>query len=1285
MRFTITPLGSAGGRTVGQVVDDIVRYLEPRLSEVSAQAPPVPGGDGPSSYYADRGTEPGRWVGFGAGEAGLRGPVVPSEFARVLAGRDPRTGSRLITAQGSAGRRPTLGAGTETRWAADGTALYSVADAATALRVSRREVEAMMAAGERVAIGLLIATLTGQPSPVTEPPGSYLVARVDADGTRWTTDADIDRVEEARARGIAPDEVNAAGDPGDLLTLSHAARLGGVTAQYLRSLCRRFEKHRDDIETTLAEGGRPRRAYVVAYRGTKAQWLVRRRDLVEFMERRVAPAVRVGYDLTLTTEKSLGVLALLGDQRTRTAVLDAIEAGNDSGLAYLEHHAASARRKGEPVGVRGLTVASFRHLTSRALDPFPHHHNVIANTVVDELGTRRALDARGLYRHAQEASALATAEMRYQLSKRLGVRWRPGRAGGWEIDGIADELVREFSRRRSEIDDAIAELEEAIGRRTTLDEVQSIVSSTRPAKERVDPSQLVAGWLERAKAHGLTHEGVAGCTGHEQPQQLLDREAIFAALSDPATGLCANASIFTRSDALSALVDLPVPTQSGIPQPLILPAVHLERLADEFLASRHVIPLRPASISSGSILGQRELFTTPEMLDVQQRIITRYAAGRSAGVAAVPDEACEAALMSAPHLTREQQGLVRSFCTSGHRIQCAVGRAGAGKTSSMRSAVAAWRAAGYRVVGAAVKGEAARHLAAGAGVTTETVAWYLARTASTTLPLDDRTVLIVDEASTLSDRDLDALLVVAERTGTAVRLIGDPDQHGAVTAGGMFRHLCEQPDADAPELAETHRLTDPVERRVVDLLRRGHTDDALGLLEAAGRLHVAEDDLSLYVGMLQRWWQAHLAGDHHPMVDRRHHTRRRLNRLARQLLRANGELGPDELEASGDRALAAGDRVVARMAARHLHVAGNASAYVHNGAAGTVISVQRGRIPAADRIRVDFDGIGAIDIPRQFFDEHEGPGGRRDVGIDHAYAVTSYAVQGATYASSTSRIDENATRAEAYVDLTRGRTANHLFLTRAMDPLDGEHLPKVPPPPIPDNVARRLKASGPERAAIEVDPLAAKLNAQPGTQIVDAATAERTRAVTAERAARLARHDPPPDLVGQLPGRSTVPHLAKLWGDTVAGIAGYRASWSIEPGEGEFGWAVGPPVPGAEEGRQGVIEQVISLTVASAAEELRSHGWSTLPSWAQDYLAQRAAAGACSIDAGQASALFASVRQYREARGLNDDDTSGGGNLIETMLGAPPTGPLDRATYRLLGEELLQSTPPPTMPERGIA
>ncbi|HMR97347.1 MAG TPA: hypothetical protein PKE05_17555, partial [Microthrixaceae bacterium] len=94
--------------------------------------------------------------------------------------------------------------------------------------------------------------------------------------------------------------------------------------------------------------------------------------------------------------------------------------------------------------------------------------------------------------------------------------------------------------------------------------------------------------------------------------------------------------------------------------------------------------------------------------------------------------------------------------------------------------------------------------------------------------------------------------------------------------------------------------------------------------------------------------------------------------------------------------------------------------------------------------------------------------GRPEVGIDHAYALTSYAVQGSTRDVSTSRVDATATRAETYVDITRGRHANHLYVTAAVDPLDGEALPRVPAAPADLAVAERLNRSTGELTAWEL-------------------------------------------------------------------------------------------------------------------------------------------------------------------------------------------------------------------------
>jgi conjugative relaxase-like TrwC/TraI family protein len=1054
VKFTITPLGGARS-ALPKIVEGIVRYLQPPPQP--APGPPAPGAqprlEGPSRYYADSGEEPGRWLGHAANASGLTGAVDAEDFASVLAGRDPRNGGRLITAQGSAGRRKDLGAGNHTRLDPTGIALYGEADAATVLGVTKAEAARMLDVGTMAALSQVVPVL----GSVT---GSYLVPVIEPDGSRWVTDGELSRCEASREAGVDPEELAATGTPGDQFPLAEAARLAGTTARYLRSLASRYDKDRERIDASIAAGRRPRQAYLVAHRGTRGQWLVTRQNLTDYLQRRRPPAVRVGYDLTLTTEKSLSVLALLAEPSVGRVVLDAIQTGNDHALGWLEGRAALARVGGSQVPATGWSIASFRHLTSRALDPFAHHHNVIANTVLLPDGTRRALDARGLYQHAHAASALATAEMRHQLSSQLGVRWRQGRNDGWEIAGIPDAVVREFSLRRNEIDDALVQLEAAIGRGAHPAEVEHIVLATRPAKNHTPAHTLVETWRDRARGHGFSPERLDACLHRGPAVGDPDTKSLFASLASR-EGICADGSVFSRADALAALANHPIPLD-GVdeePQPLLVGAARLDELADQFLRSHHVVPL------GDPVSG---LYSTVEILQVQQRIVDRHRRGLHRGAHLAPQDSISSALEAHPHLTGEQRSLVRAWCRSGDRFQAAIGRAGAGKTTTVAACADAWTAAGWRVLGAAVKGEAARTLAAATGIECETVAWYLAHRDPDHLPLDHRTVLVIDEASTLADRDLDTLMTMAARTGASLRLIGDPAQHGAIAAGGMFRVLCERYPDDTPKLTQSHRLHDPLDRAAADALRSGRIDEALDHLAAAGHLHVVDDDLTLYRHVLARWWDAHRAGLDHPMVDRRNSTRRTLNRLAHQLLRVHGDLGEDVIEATGDRRFAVGDRITARAPNRDLHPVGQPRSYIRNGALGTITVIQRAADTTQDTLTVAFDGIGTIDVPRSFFDHHRTPSGRVEVGIDHAYALTSYAVQGSTRDLSTSRIDATASRAETYVDITRGRTANHLYLTATSDPLEGEHLPRLPGDDVDAAVAHRLEQSASELTAWEL-------------------------------------------------------------------------------------------------------------------------------------------------------------------------------------------------------------------------
>lgn len=147
-----------------------------------------------------------------------------------------------------------------------------------------------------------------------------------------------------------------------------------------------------------------------------------------------------------------------------------------------------------------------------------------------------------------------------------------------------------------------------------------------------------------------------------------------------------------------------------------------------------------------------------------------------------------------------------------------------------------------------------------------------------------------------------------------------------------------------------------------------------------------------------------------------------------------------------------------------------------------------------------------------------------------------------------------------------------------------------------ESIAARLKASGPERTALEVDRVLSS-SAQAASDI--RAVAQRSTEIAGRRAARLARYDIPGPLLEHLPVRSELPHLARRWDDAVAAIRCYRERWNWKPteGSGRWEWAVGRLTtdPGASPERDTVIGKIVKLVEADAREQLSPRGWSDLP------------------------------------------------------------------------------------------
>src|SRR3954452_15045705 len=209
-----------------------------------------------------------------------------------------------------------------------------------------------------------------------------------------------------------------------------------------------------------------------------------------------------GFDLTFSAPKSVSVLFGLGDDDLRARVRDAHDVAVREAVGHLERWAAAVRRGHGGLMVEqasGLVAAAFRHRTSRAGDPQLHTHVLVANLGRGIDGRWSALDGRRLHAEARAASFIYQAVLRGELTRRLGLEWSPVRKGIAEVIGVPRPVMRVFSRRRAEIDAALAERGTSGARAA-----EAAALATRRVKDpRVTADMLADDWRRRADELGF--------------------------------------------------------------------------------------------------------------------------------------------------------------------------------------------------------------------------------------------------------------------------------------------------------------------------------------------------------------------------------------------------------------------------------------------------------------------------------------------------------------------------------------------------------------------------------------------------------------------------------------------------------------------------------------------------------------------------------------------------------------------------------------------------------------
>lgn len=416
-----------------------------------------------------------------------------------------------------------------------------------------------------------------------------------------------------------------------------------------------------------------------------------------------------------------------------------------------------------------------------------------------------------------------------------------------------------------------------------------------------------------------------------------------------------------------------------------------------------------------------EMFTVDAVIAEEERIFDMVdAADTRARLDVRPADLAE--------LSDDQARVIVNIAHSPYLVQPIQAPAGAGKTHSLQALRAGAHRANKRVLVLAPTGKAVDEaMRGGAGDRGLTVAKALSLIDGNELQVDRRTVIVVDEAAMVGTPAMRRLLEAATSGQAKLVMVGDAHQLAPVKArGGMFEQLCD----DLPwsqRLSEVWRTRDPEERDASLALRSARANrlrKAVGWYRTHDRLHTG-DQIAMAADATTAYIEARVEDkDVAILCD----TWEIADAINQRLHGYYTNPTAPSVQVARDQQARVGDLIISRQNDATVAVEpGSQDRHrpqldqFRNGNRWCVVGVdaERGRIAAerlTDRARVIFEG--------DYLREH----------ITLGYAATVHSAQGVTVGNSSQEgicwtiLSDRASRAMAYVGMTRGRDENHLAI-----------------------------------------------------------------------------------------------------------------------------------------------------------------------------------------------------------------------------------------------------------------
>lgn len=656
-----------------------------------------------------------------------------------------------------------------------------------------------------------------------------------------------------------------------------------------------------------------------------------------------------------------------------------------------------------------FAAACVDHVTSREVDPQLHVHAVVIASGFrhDEDGIR----ASALSSHALLDRRRAAMDLHHSLvADRLrGLGFCTERTkDAFEVAGVSTELMDALSTRRLDVMERARELGYEPGS-VPHQLKERLMLQMRKPKETDDPAECLERWNDGYKTAGITPADVVASARQAGREMAQVRDL------EPRQGADADLRMQIRSEALEAL-DMGHATFTEVEvQKAVFGACRARVSGEEHfriaadMMSQDVLQVRRHDGSIARDERGRALYTTPELMRAEKRLLANAIDRQGerdfiSDPAAAIDAAVDASRERGITLTDEQVQALQ-VAASRDGVSVVEGSAGAGKSTVMRCVNEIYATQGYRVIGAAPSWKASLGLRESAGIAECQASQGLAlRLADGRETIDDRTLLVIDEAGMISTKQLDTILHHARLAGAKVMLTGDTRQLAAVDAGSpmeaLIRHL---PAQSVCRIAQVRRQAIDWQREATQQMSAGKMSGAIDAYFENGRILLHDSGADARRAVVEDCRAALGAGKAFLALTVRNADARVLNEALRPLYREAGQVTGQDITVvlrhrdgiARETPLAEGDRLLMGERVTVTRDADGQETHLNTSQVVSVIAVETR--PDGTRLTLDADG----QMVTGRLEDMVGYRAARDVAdrvprMQHAYAMTVYSSQGET-------------------------------------------------------------------------------------------------------------------------------------------------------------------------------------------------------------------------------------------------------------------------------------------------